>query len=759
MKKYRVMWLLNHTTLRKFEVSQFNSIGINEVFTPKKFPYDEGNLSANVDFSLDSNLTIPKRDLDLLNSQDWYGSPSPEAWEIANRYFDVAFVAFFPDQMKSAVRNFKGAIVLRVFGHARDQKYSQLIYKYAGERLVREIKSLGHRFWFGAGYDHLHEIESNFLASRKCFLPVGLSARDTSNEWTGVNRRVFFVCPRIGSSSHFEIVYKNFKDNFGDMPHTIGGAQPVEINDPNVIGFVTRDEHERNMREHRVMFYHSQEPNHIHYHPFEAVAAGMPLVFMGGGMLDRLGGRNLPGRCSTVDEARDKVRRILKGDQKLINTIRATQYVLLDAIKAENCAAIWQSEFRRVLEELDAQREMSLPKRKNPPKIGVVVSNKINQVNILRAMLLAEAVRQGSEMASEAAEIVFLYEDNDGFHRADFDDVYELHPAIKQRSFVWKHLDSRESRRAMRYAGHDDWEPTQDHYLVIDDGIRQLQDCDLWIVVADKLAAPILPLRSVILVLNNFRHIDSDLHENHSKNTYLSPMRSVELILASTKSTYEYARQYLGVKENRVAKVPFLISNIRENQVIVHPKHSNYFVLFINFSSEFYVDKILKVLDFYYSRLFGNLDCRLVTSGSDDLTVEYLVKRSKQLMIRTKIGERVSVFSGIGDFFYSQTIARTAFLWCPEESENSVFVAAEAIRYGVPVLIVDCLPARELEEFCSIGLSFSKHDHVNMIAESLKSMELRCSAHEDTLSFHFGLVEHSVQHKCGEYWKVVRECL
>ncbi len=54
------------------------------------------------------------------------------------------------------------------------------------------------------------------------------------------------------------------------------------------------------------MFYHSQSPRHIHYHPFEAIKIGMPLVFMGGGMLDRMGGTNLPGRARTWGEATQK---------------------------------------------------------------------------------------------------------------------------------------------------------------------------------------------------------------------------------------------------------------------------------------------------------------------------------------------------------------------------------------------------------------------------------------------------------------------
>ncbi|MBK4362206.1 hypothetical protein GWK90_08370 [Candidatus Hamiltonella defensa] len=47
-----VMWLINHTTLRAFELEQFKHFGVKEIFLPKTFPYDEGNLSASITYAL-----------------------------------------------------------------------------------------------------------------------------------------------------------------------------------------------------------------------------------------------------------------------------------------------------------------------------------------------------------------------------------------------------------------------------------------------------------------------------------------------------------------------------------------------------------------------------------------------------------------------------------------------------------------------------------------------------------------------------------
>ncbi|HDX8618059.1 TPA: glycosytransferase, partial [Aeromonas dhakensis] len=79
--KNRVLWLLNHSTLRSFEIPQLIESGIEEIYLPKKFPYDEGNLSASITFDFDDELTIPRHELDVLNEQNWYESPSKDAWD------------------------------------------------------------------------------------------------------------------------------------------------------------------------------------------------------------------------------------------------------------------------------------------------------------------------------------------------------------------------------------------------------------------------------------------------------------------------------------------------------------------------------------------------------------------------------------------------------------------------------------------------------------------------------------------------------
>src|SRR3954470_5811188 len=112
LKNCRVMWLLNHGTARKFEVPMLKSLGISEIFLPKIIPPDYNFRSASIDYSEDTNLTIPREDLEILNGVDWYGDVPAEIWDLANKHFDIAFFILHRlEALSSITRGFKGAVI------------------------------------------------------------------------------------------------------------------------------------------------------------------------------------------------------------------------------------------------------------------------------------------------------------------------------------------------------------------------------------------------------------------------------------------------------------------------------------------------------------------------------------------------------------------------------------------------------------------------------------------------------------------------
>ena len=314
MKKYRALWLLNHSTLRAFEVPLLIEMEY-EVFCPKMFPYDEGNMSASIDYSYDGTLSIPTSVLEQLNQVNFYKQVPQNILDLMNEYFDIAFFGFFPEQLKMLVDGFKGVLVMQPFGLAEKNNYTNIIEQTLGIAFLQKLEKMGDRFFFGQAYENLADIECRYFRNRSVYLPLGLKNAYVQDDWEGGDNKILFVCPRINTSPYFHNIYETFKKNFEGFDYVVGGAQPIEVtDDSSVAGYIPKEQYEYNMKHLAVMFYHSQEERHLHYHPLEAVKHGMPLVFMEGGLLYSIAGEKLPGCCKDIEEARKKIKRIMRGD-------------------------------------------------------------------------------------------------------------------------------------------------------------------------------------------------------------------------------------------------------------------------------------------------------------------------------------------------------------------------------------------------------------------------------------------------------------
>ena len=762
-KPLRAMWLLNHTTLRNFESQQLLGLGVCELFTPKRFPFDEGNLSASITFELDQSLSLSHDEIAVLNAQDWYGEPSSEAWGIANRHFDIAFIGFFPRQMLSVCRNFQGAIVVRAFGLGGEETYSKLLRKLGGVQLQAAIQRCGRRFWFGMGYDHLKDIEDVCIAERSVFMPVGLKRSSVSDQWQGNDKRVFFVCPRIGSSPYFNRVYRNFVEFIDGLPYLVGGAQPIAVNDPNVLGFVSAERHAENMVQSRVMFYHSQEPNHIHYHPFEAVTAGMPLVFMAGGMLDRMGGIGLPGRCQTLADARRKIERILADDRELIDNIRSSQTVLLEPLLPKSCEPAWRKGFERIVHVLAEWRaeQAVRPVIQRRKRIAIILPVAYRGGSLRGAISLALALHLGSRQSREDADVVFFHLDDPSEYTSSA--FTGLSSAIKRRPFNWKSLPAIEARRAMRYAGHEGWEPDADQYMVPDDGMRHAMDCDLWLIVSDRLSSPILPLRPICLAVYDYLQRYEDLLSHGADQLFLAAARAAEKVLVTTEFTRLDALQYAGLEARKVVKVPMLAPNfpLRRTQ-LTSVAGDAYFLWTTNAAPHKNHTHATEALRIYYEELGGQWSCRVTGVNTENLLTSERphLKAMAEVFVRSNpLRNHVKWMGELPDLEYQQLLSQAKFLWHAGRIDNGTFAVIEAACFGVPSLSSDYPAMREVDKQFSLNMAWMNADDPRQMAEKLKAMEQDAGDRCKLLPSEAQLRSQRIDQHANTYWQEVRTCL
>ncbi len=763
MKIVRVMWLLNHTTLRSFEIEMLKSIGVDEVFTPKSFPYDDSNLSASITYEYDKNLTIPDTDLALLNSQNWYEDPSLDAWEVANKYFDVVFIALFPKQICSTIRHFKGQVVLRAFGLSKEHSYSILLEEFLTPSEFCKLSKLNNRFWFAPGYEHLKDIEKEFIRKRECFLPVGLKGDLNIKNWQGKDKRIFFVCPRINTSPYYNKIYKDFKKDFKEFSYVIGGTQSLKVDDKSVIGYVPKEAHEHNMRELRVMFYHSTEPNHVHYHPFEAIRNGMPLIFMAGGLLDRLGGKNLPGRCRTIKEAKKKIRRILNDDWQLIEDIRTTQTVLLDSIKAENCIDAWRTGFEKILTNIQLIRQIDLgmqsqisPRKK---RIAVIIPIEYRGGSLRGAKLLAEAIYLGSLQANEEVEVVLGYLDLVDSHYEEA--LMDMPSAIKRRSYTWRCLDNKTANVALTNANFN-YQLKAPYYQAPDDGINYFLDCDLLVFVSDRIEYPLLPLQPYVMVVFDYLQRYEKFLPSVSNKKFITAAHNAEKILVTTEFTKQDAIQFAGIPESKVIKCPMLIPDFTSTNIATDDTPDKYFLWTTNLAFHKNHQNAFKALMLYYDNFGGSLKCYITGTSTKHLfnTNYSHLKSLKNLHKKTKnLKNNVKILGELSDQNYKNLLANSVFLWHAARIDNGTFSVIEAASLGAPSLSSDYPPMREIDaKFRLNMLWMNPWDPMDM-AKKLKQMELEAPQRRKILKAEKDLEINSIEKIAIHYWNAIKDCL
>ncbi|MGN1786598.1 hypothetical protein ACKE2A_08365, partial [Yersinia enterocolitica] len=523
----RILWLLNHTTLREYELPILVDLGF-EVYTPKKFPRNADNRSASVTYEYDDSLNIPLEIIEQLNEYDFYSDRfDPKILSILNEYFSFAIVAYMFPMLDNMISGFKGKIFLRAFGLTDErQNYFDFAVKVCRPGFKKRLISIGHRFWFAEGYTNLKDIEPSFMQKRTIHLPVGLPEKVIKyrNSWRGGNGKILFVCPDINVYAEAKEAYNNFKLNFGAYPHVICGAQNIPVtDDPNVLGYVSSEDYHRYYQECDVMFYHSERYRHIYYHPAEAVCYGIPLVYMSAGMLGYLGGSQLPGACKSMKEAKQKIKRILNNDVILKNNIIISQEKIYNYFSPEYCIPKWKSEF--LLKVLAPVNEVKIVK-----KIALLpIDNNLNTLKKIESVYaeLNDEINKSalSDIWSVAAGVLINKKEDKDWNK---NRIYSV-----MREFSWREMASDDIMRVQNIHGIGE-RLISNSYVVPDDGLSQFMDCSIWILFGSSAKMPIAPIKPIAIYYSedllsckpNRQTINNIKEDVHASSRALSEMIS-----------------------------------------------------------------------------------------------------------------------------------------------------------------------------------------------------------------------------------------
>ncbi len=763
-KDKRILWLINHTTLREFEVPLLISLGY-EVYTPKGIPDLIYGWSGSVDYTHDKNLTIPPEALEKLNQHEFYDSPiTPEIAEIINQYFGSVFCVFYPKLLEQIAYNFNGRILLRAFGLDKTITYGGTLLATLGNHILSRLQLLGDRFWFSQAYPNLHEVESKILKLRKIYHPIGLpdSFLQHANCWQGGVKKILFFCPRIKASPiYYGKIYEEFKKNFGDLPHLIAGNQSIPVeDDPNVAGFQARDTIEKWLNTYSVMFYHSEEPRHLHYHPLEAIIHGMPLVFMKNGILGNIGNVPQPGACTTIKEAREKISRILAGDAELIDSIRHAQTELLEPFTRDFCRAEWQKNF--------VETVMAKPLSRNiyarVKTIGVFLPVSYRGGSLNAAKNIAKMLHLGSREANEPVNVVFSCIPNYYDIDEDFGDLTDLN--IPVRETEWSLISRDEVAFALKLSGeHQNLHHAE--YVFPRYGVSNFNECDFWLVISDRVTRPIAPLKPYGMMIYDYiqRYVPEIFTSSFSDDSFLAAARNAHFVLTTTPSTREDAIQYAGLPRHRTHLAPMEFDTFNSNSS-TKKIDGDYIVWPSNVSPHKNHLTALKALNIYYGEYDGKL--KVVMTGTHtqvfnndtlDNESDYIENVIDQIKKYDTVQKNLEIAGDLTIHDYISILKSAKFLWHPTLIDNGTYSVIEAAYYNVPSLSSNYPQMQYINNRFNLNLSFFNARQPRDIALHLKKMEEQYHIKKQSLPSKEFLEQFNYTNVAPEFWRLIRSLI
>jgi len=474
-----------------------------------------------------------------------------------------------------------------------------------------------------------------------------------------------------------------------------------------------------------------------------------------------MGGDSLPGRCRSFAEARDKIRRILGDDRKLIDQIRSTQSRLIERLRPEATRPEWTENFGKILAELERSRlakrpAVAAPRRK---RIAVILPIQYRGSMLRYAKLVSVALSEGSRRVGQDVDVVLGHVNDPAFYSEN--DFEDLPPGIAKRPYTWKTLDGPVANRAMTYAGFDRWMLDHPDYIVPDDGIRQFLDCDLWIVMSDRMTGPLLPIRPYILLVQHYpqRYLPQ---ASAAEGLYFMAARNAERVLVTTRFAEGSALQYAGIAPKKVARVPMLIPRFETEAALRPSGQRRYFIWPTKAAPNMNHDNAFKALRIYWEEIGGKLDCHVTgvnTDGLLDAESPFPRLLGNSAADIRRLHARIRLKGELSDAMYQCELGEARFLWHPAQIDNGSFSVVDAAHLRVPALSSDYPAMHEINDQFGLGLAWSRSDDPRRMASALKWMEDNVEERRSLMPSSEDLEQHSVRAYASQYWSVVRECL
>lgn len=284
-----MLWCSSHSTLSREEIPLFMEAGFRVIPLLTDFGtyrHDPG-LDSKLCQDWKQTVGLPPETVRRLQALSFYADSGhapfqPEEIELLNKHVDAVYVTVLPNLAIRLADVFDGTVFFRPFGHGTLTTYTAI---------ARSLDALPHQFTGKVNYhwvpilSTLQEVEDPRVCANATHLGAFVTeSRLGCERWDHRRTQPYVVetIPRINEQRYYLDVYHQYRKDHGHLPLKIlGGNQPGggKIRDRAIVGFLSDEEYYRTAAKARLSIYHGRSRYHVHYHPIEFMALGVPVLF------------------------------------------------------------------------------------------------------------------------------------------------------------------------------------------------------------------------------------------------------------------------------------------------------------------------------------------------------------------------------------------------------------------------------------------------------------------------------------------------
>jgi hypothetical protein len=286
MDRPLMIWCSSHRTLAQEEIPLYLDAGFR-VVPLLKWTDDDAQLDRTIAPLWKHCVDLPVEVLRKLQELTFHAESGKSPFQkdeidLLNKYVDVIYVTVFPNLAIRLAKVFHGTVIFRPFGHGALNNYSNISKDYGTS--PEELSNCFNYHWVPI-LTTLQEIETPRICTNATHLGAYITENRLGNrKWTPTASEPYLVetIPRINRQQYYLDIYQAYRRDHGHLPlKLLGNNQPRggDLDDPSIVGFVNDDEYFSTACRARLSIYHGRSKYHIHYHPIEFMAMGLPVLF------------------------------------------------------------------------------------------------------------------------------------------------------------------------------------------------------------------------------------------------------------------------------------------------------------------------------------------------------------------------------------------------------------------------------------------------------------------------------------------------